>query len=250
MMWPPTTGGLFLVMASLIVLNDTIFKTSIKQSRELPASEKVLVAGGRQFDLHSHEPAPENHVKIALLGAAALVPGRNVWYAYGPHVRIEGNEPDNQPSDLSKPKPVLTGPFNLSGFESTFYLSGHIHKGGNFTWAEATKNGTRIPNSREIVENILAIADVMDEIRELFGNRPIIVTSWYRDPATNRRVGGSSRSRHMKGDAVDFVVQGIKPNEVQRRLDPWWGSRGGLASASSFTHIDKRGYRARWDYGF
>lgn len=233
----------------LRILNDTVFKTSVRQSRDLPDGDKVLIQGGQEFPLHSHEPAPENHVKVALLGMTLGV-GKNTWYAYAPHIEIEGNEQDNRPNDRDDPEPVLKGPFELPGFESTFYLSAPIHKNGNFTWAEATKNGTRIPVNQNIVENILAIADVMDEVRELFGNRPITVTSWYRDPVTNRRVGGSSRSRHMVGDAVDFVIQGIRPSEVQRRLDPWWGSRGGLASASSFTHIDKRGYRARWNYNF
>ena len=31
-------------------------------------------------------------------------------------------------------------------------------------------------------------------------------------------------------------------------LIPGGGQKGGLASATSFTHIDVRGYRARWSY--
>lgn len=234
----------------LRVLNDTLFKASVKQARELPASDKVMVKEGQEFNLHSHEPAAEGHVKVALLDVFLGPENKNTWYAYGPHVEIQGNEPENAPDDRDDPEPALSGPFNLPGFESTFYLSAPILKGGNFTWAEATKNGTRMPADRNVVEHIIAIADVMDEVREFFGGRAITVNSWYRDPATNRRVGGASRSRHIVGDAVDFTVQGISPPEVQRRLNPWWGSRGGLASASSFTHIDKRGYRARWTYGF
>jgi len=49
---------------------------------------------------------------------------------------------------------------------------------------------------------------------------------------------------------VDFVVSGISPPQVNRQLEPWWGDRGGLASVSCFTHIDARGYKARWSYGF
>ncbi|NEO91602.1 MAG: hypothetical protein F6K56_15710 [Moorea sp. SIO3G5] len=52
-------------------------------------------------------------------------------------------------------------------------------------------------------------------------------------------------SGHLSGDAVDFVVEGISPMSVNRPLDSWWGFRGGLGSASSFTHIYARGYRAR-----
>ena len=94
------------------------------------------------------------------------------------------------------------------------------------------------------------MAEVMEDVRAKFGDRPIQVNSWYRDPATNAAVGGASASRHMQGDAVDFVVKGIPCHEVFRELDPWWRDRGGLASSSVFTHIDGRGYRARWSYGY
>jgi hypothetical protein len=52
------------------------------------------------------------------------------------------------------------------------------------------------------------------------------------------------------GDAVDFVIPGYHPYDVFAELNGWWGSKGGLASATVFTHIDARGYRARWSYGF
>ncbi len=90
----------------------------------------------------------------------------------------------------------------------------------------------------------------MLSFRAYFGGKPIQINSWYRDPVSNRRAGGASRSRHLVGDAVDFVVTGIHPQEVNKRLESWWGSKGGLASASCFTHIDTRGCRARWTYGF
>ena len=57
-------------------------------------------------------------------------------------------------------------------------------------------------------------------------------------------------SRHLVGDATDFVVSGYHPYDIFDKLDRWWGSRGGLASSTVFTHIDVRGFRARWDYGF
>jgi hypothetical protein len=123
-----------------------------------------------------------------------------------------------------------------------------IIKGGNFSWNEATKGGTRIPRSEVIVERIIAIAEAMEEVRELFGDKPITVNSWYRTPEVNTRIGGASNSRHMIGDAVDFTVEDMKPFDVYLKLDSWWGSRGGLGKANSFTHIDLRGSCARWDY--
>ncbi|MEL7494177.1 MAG: D-Ala-D-Ala carboxypeptidase family metallohydrolase [Cyanobacteria bacterium J06554_11] len=248
------------------VLSNTWFKLSANhQAKELPADKKTLVRSGTVLALKDHEPAARGHV---ILTMATLYQGRAKWAAYGPHVAIEGNLPDNQPNNedpptqavLHRPNPGKRGrKINLSfGFRcprlnawvNYFYLGEPVLAGGNFSWAEVTKNGQRIPTDAKVIGNAIRIAKAMEEVRKRLGSRTVTVTSWYRDPATNRRVGGASRSRHLVGDAVDFVVAGIAPKRVNTLLDGWWGSRGGLASASSFTHIDARGHRARWSYGF
>ncbi|MEL6223100.1 MAG: D-Ala-D-Ala carboxypeptidase family metallohydrolase [Cyanobacteria bacterium J06627_8] len=231
----------------LIVLSDTVFKQEPKQSTALSASEKLAIKEGQTFKVLEHELAPGKHVKATLQDELG---GEKTWFIFMGHVNIEGNEPDNMPKDEEDAGPPRKGGFKLPGYSSTFYLSDPVLPDGNFTWAEATKNGTRIPVDKTVVQGILKIADAMEEVRAYLGDRPITVNSWYRDPVTNRRVGGASRSRHLVGDAIDFRVSGINPHEVNRRLESWWGARGGLASASSFTHIDTRGYRARWSYGF
>ncbi len=234
----------------LKVVADTFFKLSVAQSSTLSDREKVWVPAGTTYALHSHAPAQNGHVKVALKDAALGSEGRNTWFVYAPHIEITGNEPGNRPNDTSTPVPRQGDAIRLPGFQSTFYLSAPIVAGGHFTWAEATKNGTRIPADRGVVEHILKIATAMEEVRERLGSKAITINSWYRDPATNRRVGGAPQSRHIAGDAVDFVVAGLHPYKVYDLLDPWWGGRGGLASATVFTHIDARGYKARWSYGF
>ncbi|HBB35555.1 MAG TPA: hypothetical protein DDZ80_01665 [Cyanobacteria bacterium UBA8803] len=236
------------------VLNDTFFKASTKQSSELREWEKILIRKGTEFEVLEDDPAPGGHVKIVLANPLGQL-NLNTWYMFMGHIEIEGTEAQNRPQEQAEPNAtkistVKTGPFKLPGYDSTFYLSDPIIAGGHFSWAEATKNGTRIPVSKDIVEGIIKIAHAMEEVREFLDNRAITVNSWYRDPASNRRAGGASRSRHMVGDAVDFVAQGLHPSQVHRRIEPWWGSRGGIASASCFTHIDARGYKARWSYGF
>lgn len=50
-----------------------------------------------------------------------------------------------------------------------------------------------------------------------------------------------------KGDARDFVCEGLTGNQLYWTLDPWW--IGGLARFINFPnlcHIDARSYRARW----
>ncbi len=46
---------------------------------------------------------------------------------------------------------------------------------------------------------------LLDNIRDI-ADIPFYVTSDYRTPDENKRVGGSSTSLHMQGAAVDFVV--------------------------------------------
>lgn len=171
------------------------------------------------------------------------------------HDEVHEDSLRNQPQDTpTKPEtkinePDRGRPIRIPKLE-VVYLGEPIIKGGHFSWAEATKNGTRIPVSADVVDGIIKVAHAMEEVRDYMGGRSITINSWYRDPASNRKAGGATRSRHLSGDAVDFVVDGIHPKEAHRKLEPWWGSRGGIASASCFTHLDCRGSAARWSYGF
>lgn len=242
---PPVPQANILVKVEV----DTIFKLAPKPSDQLNDQEKVLVKSGSVYAVQSFSPAESNHVRVALTGAFLGSQNRNTWFIYAPHVELDGTEPDNRPDDKDDPPPQPKGKaIELPGISAAVYLAESIIPDGSFTWAEATKNGSRIPADKNVVDGIIRVAKAMQEVRSYLGDRPIRVNSWYRDPSTNRRVGGARDSRHMRGDAVDFVVEGMRPSEVHARLDPWWGSRGGLASSSSFTHIDTRGVKARWRY--
>lgn len=240
----------------LVVLANTVFKTQLAQSTALGRPEKLSVEAGMRFSILEDEPAEDDHVKIVL--PDGVLKGQKdhlEWYVYKGHIKILGTEADNKPQDtVEEPKTKIESadrgdPITVPKL-GTVYLGEPILEDGHFSWAEATKNGSRIPADETVVNGIIKIAKVMEEVRELMGNKPITINSWYRDPATNRRVGGASRSRHLVGDAVDFTVEGISPPEVNRQLESWWGDRGGIASASCFTHIDARGHKARWSYGF
>lgn len=123
-----------------------------------------------------------------------------------------------------------------------------VHLGGHFSWGEFTKNLSRVPQNQRVVENIFALADYLEHVRSLFG-ASIIINSGYRPPVINVAVGGASNSQHLYGTAADIVVSGFKPTEVYKHLNQWHGSKGGLGNGTNFTHIDLRGYRARFSYG-
>ncbi len=82
----------------------------------------------------------------------------------------------------------------------------------------------------------------LQKLREDLGTS-IHINSAYRCPEHNKAVGGEKNSMHMKGHATDIVVDGMTPLEVQDACE----SFDGLGRYDSFTHIDSRGTRARWD---
>ena len=77
----------------------------------------------------------------------------------------------------------------------------------NFSLAELTVTNTGLPNNPngERLANLKRTALLMEPIRELLGNLPIIVTSGFRSSAVNIKVGGAPNSDHTLGYAVDWT---------------------------------------------
>lgn len=73
-------------------------------------------------------------------------------------------------------------------------------------------------------ERVLAalaeLAQGLERVRALLGNKPVIVTSGYRSMLVNRIVGGSPSSAHMRGWAADFICPGFgSPFEVCQAIE-------------------------------
>ena len=69
------------------------------------------------------------------------------------------------------------------------------------------------------------------------------ITSAYRDPAYNAKVGGAKGSAHMSGDAIDFSVDGL--DDAQKAdVVGWWRKQGakglGYYPRSDSVHVDLR----------
>lgn len=88
------------------------------------------------------------------------------------------------------------------------------------------------------------LIDALERIRAHYGV-PVNINSGYRCPTHNANVGGASNSLHMQGKAADFWMKGIDPHQVYADIDQHWPD-GGLGKYDTFTHIDVRGYCARW----
>jgi putative chitinase len=109
------------------------------------------------------------------------------------------------PAELVKPAaPALTVTPDMQ-------LSEH------FKLTEFTKSETairkRIDNTPgpEHAQNLKNVCEkILEPVRKHFG-KPVRINSGYRGPALNAAVGGSSKSQHCNGEAVDFEIDGL-PN--------------------------------------
>lgn len=65
-----------------------------------------------------------------------------------------------------------------------------------------------------ITERCFLMVQYLSYLRELL-NSPIHITSYYRNPEHNRRVGGVATSLHLNGFAVDFKTSAIQSDVIR-----------------------------------
>ncbi len=81
----------------------------------------------------------------------------------------------------------------------------------NFTLEELTHSETAVRRginneANPVIQNNLTIvAANMESVRELLDSSPITISSGFRNMEVNRIIGGSTKSAHMLGWAVDFI---------------------------------------------
>lgn len=105
------------------------------------------------------------------------------------------------------------------------------------------KDGTQYPK-KWIRSYLKPLCSELEIIREFFGNKPIKITSGYRTPIYNRKVGGVRNSQHILGKAADIKIKGIPARRVAKGIRQLINNKKlkikGLGSYASFTHIDLR----------
>ena len=79
----------------------------------------------------------------------------------------------------------------------------------NFTLSEIIHSNTakrlginNEPNKEHLKNMQVLVRDLIQPIRDALG--PIRISSGYRNPELNRAIGGSSKSQHCKGEALDL----------------------------------------------
>jgi hypothetical protein len=96
----------------------------------------------------------------------------------------------------------------------------------SITFDEATKSVTAIilcisniplPELLDNMKNIAA--KVFEPLRKALGEKPIPVTSFYRSPALNKKIGGATNSQHTTGEAMDIDADGT--HTTNREVFDW-----------------------------
>lgn len=87
---------------------------------------------------------------------------------------------------------------------------------------------------------------ILELVRSHF-DKPVFINSSYRCLEHNDEVGGSPKSQHLKGTAADIQVSDVPAVYVYDFLNKVFPNSYGLGNYASFTHIDVRDGRARWN---
>ena len=91
----------------------------------------------------------------------------------------------------------------------------------HFTLEELTVTGTGIDNSPPpaMMATLKRLAEKMEDVRTLLGDRGISVNSAFRNKAVNEAVGGVPNSAHALGFAVDFTCASFgTPFEICKKI--------------------------------
>ena len=98
-------------------------------------------------------------------------------------------------------------------------ISKHIsYKEGVHSITAIRKGIDNEPNEEQLANMKLVANNVFEPLR-VFINGPIKVNSFFRSPDLNKAIGGSTKSQHCKGQAIDIddTYGKIKNSEIY-----WW----------------------------
>ena len=129
---------------------------------------------------------------------------------------------------------------NLVFFSEGKYISENINK-INYFMRDHREN--KVKNmDLDIIEGIYQVSQHTKK------GVPLVLTSGYRTPKTNRRVGGAKRSTHMEAKAIDFSrdkKDHTSLYKIKRFLVAHHNGGVGYYPRSGFIHIDA-GAKRNW----
>ena len=91
----------------------------------------------------------------------------------------------------------------------------------HFSLAELTHTDHRefdnVPNADETA-NLQRLAELLEKVKALLGNKPVMINSAFRCKQVNDAVGSKDTSQHRLGCAADIRIPGLTPDEIVRTV--------------------------------
>lgn len=149
-------------------------------------------------------------------GTHGLEDRKNKTKTYYAQLTAPGAPAKPQSAIAPAPEVVATKAAVITSVTPDMQLSEH------FNLKEFTKSETAIrkridntPNAQH-ASNLQKVCEkILEPVRRHFG-KPVRINSGYRGPALNSAVGGSSKSQHCNGEAIDFEIDGLPNPELAK----------------------------------
>ncbi len=195
--------------------------------------------------------------RAAFVGHPSIEKRTNVHLQNSGAVTVSGFDINNKaPVGATVVTPEVAVPHSTGVIASSWgqvKLTDPIIPGSPYTWGDATKQGSRVPSTPEIMQGIVNIATEITAmtLSTLGPGQKWQIISWLQNPKDNIRdaINGMA-GLHMNGSAVDIYFPGYK--SLYAKLDPTWPAGLALSDGKSgnFMHIDliNKGTRRRWKY--
>ncbi|MEM9784871.1 MAG: D-Ala-D-Ala carboxypeptidase family metallohydrolase [Pseudomonadota bacterium] len=137
--------------------------------------------------------------------------------------------------EIIQPERYIGHPENIKGWVAVYFDPSEFASPGN----------GQINIDADLVNSL-------DAVRAEFG-QPIRITSGYRDPKHNRRVGGAPASKHMEGIAADIDMTGMDYQTRYRLMtlliQNGFRAFGTYDKHPNMLHADRREFATTWHYG-
>ena len=105
-----------------------------------------------------------------------------------------------------------------------------------WTWPSFIPREMACKGTGKLIINTDAMDD-LQSLRDMLG-KPLIITSAYRSPEHNKRVGGAKRSKHLEGIAFDVRMDNHDPHTFEAAARAAGFTGFGYYPKSGFMHID------------
>lgn len=101
-------------------------------------------------------------------------------------------------------------------------------------WTNFTREELSCKGTGQLVVNEAAL-DKLQAMRGMVG-KPFVITSAYRSPEHNKRVGGAQKSMHLQGRAFDISTKGHNKHELYEAAVE--AGFTGFGFYNNFIHVD------------